>query len=400
MVIKPGPFRFEFMTHNIGQCQNYKWGVNNKKAQQFYTDSPYRNIVDYFSNLRPSRDLFCLQEVEIDLDNMKVNTYVNGRFQIDGVTYEYIMKPYNQKEKEKTVLIDYNDVPYKITNDSEQIECPSPTELAEQKFNKHICIAVVWNVAKFRLENWKETDDLKNLLPKNNKARALYVNLKCINGSIIHVVSYHGTNNHKFKISKKQLQNYMSNWKRKYFIMAGDFNRTVGDYITKLPPISTSYSQLRENKGSPIDHVIYQNVIPIGDTVEIPKEFICTTTACDASTDIIPYISDYDHLPIVQEFEIASGGGGSKSTATPGGGGGGGGAKTAAGKSGGSGGTKAITATSGDGGAKTTASKSGGGDGGDDDRDGSDVDGEGGADDERDGSDVGGDGGEDERGRR
>lgn len=303
MVAEPGPFKFKFMTHNIGQCANYKWGLTKKKSSQFYVDSPYRNIIDYFSNLRPSSDLFCLQEVEIDLNNMKVNRYVNGRFQIDDITYEFIMKPYNYSNNSTVRIDEVSDIPSKIINNSVQIECSSPTELAKQKFNKHICIAVVWNVAKFRLENWKETDDLKNLLP--NKERALYVNLECINGSIIHVVSYHGTNKRKFKISKTQLQTYMSNWKSKYFIMAGDFNRTIGEYITKLPPIKTSYSQLRENKGLPIDHVIYQNVIPIGDAVEIPTEFICTTTACDTNTSIIPYINDYDHLPIVQEFEIA-----------------------------------------------------------------------------------------------
>jgi hypothetical protein len=362
MVIKPGPFRFEFMTHNIGQCQNYKWGVNKKKAQQFYTDSPYRNIVDYFSNVRPPCDLFCLQEVEIDLNNMKVNRYVNGRFQIDGVTYEYIMKPYSQIKNERTVLIDYTDVPYKITNDDminnkNPEVCQSPTVPAEKRLTKENCIAVVWNIAKFRLANWNESDDLKNPLPKHHIYRSLYVKLKCINGSIIHVVSYHGTNKNKLKIKVQELIRYLSNWKRDYFIMAGDFNKIIGNYITKLPSVITSYSQLKEYKGSPIDHVIYKNIVPIGNIAKIPIDIICTKLACDKRFDIDLYQNDYDHLPIIQEFEIASGGGGSKSTATPG----------------------------------------DGGDGGDDDRDGSDVDGEGGADDERDGSDVGGDGGEDER---
>ena len=42
-----------------------------------------------------------------------------------------------------------------------------------------------------------ETDDLKNPLPDKFKNRSLYINLECINGSVIHIVSIHGPNHGK-----------------------------------------------------------------------------------------------------------------------------------------------------------------------------------------------------------
>jgi len=309
---------FLFLTHNIGQCKSYKWASKNTKkhADQFYHTNPYRTVGEYLSkassNFGCLPDLFCLQEVELDIEDDTSSTYIYGTKLTDGVTYEYILKKYNSgNEKVNVVKVIGSDEPTKIQIGTNNYKECSTIKYPINKISKTLCIAIVWNSSKFKRTTWTENDDSKRTLRRPELLkRSLYVNLECINGITIHVVSIHGPNRPHMKAV--DITTFQETYCGKKALMAGDFNKSFGRLENKrcdsrkiITNESTAFSNTTTNLGTNIDHIIYLDLIPIGKYIIPNKNFICNHNICEKTIDTNPLVTDYDHLPIIQKFKIA-----------------------------------------------------------------------------------------------